>query len=133
MRAADAFCFDPQNRAAEPTAQLGGVVGRRPILYQRNRHAAQLFNVLRAADELFGEVGAVLKQVQSCRDYFWRGVEALQSSGVLGEPLQKILERAVAALEIGARDRGGQNGRALLQSLNHEGRAPAAAWGRLLW
>ena len=106
MRSADTLGIDPQNRAAEPAAQLSGVVRRRLVLDQWNGDARQFVHRFRPADQVFRKVRTVLEQIQSRGRQFRLGIEALQARGILRQPLQKIFKGAIAAMEIGASDGG---------------------------
>ena len=93
MRPADALGFNPQNRPPEPAAQLGGVVRRRLVLDQWNGNARQLVHRFRPADQIFGEVRAVLEQIQGRGRQFRLGIETLQARGIVATGVPENIRR----------------------------------------
>src|SRR5207249_8641821 len=77
-----------------------------------------------------GEVGAVLEKIERARGERWVGVESLQSDGIRGEPLEKMLEGAIAAAQLGAIERCREAGCALFQGADHIARLASASLRR---
>ena len=99
---AHAGCLNTHHLAAIPAAQFAGAGGRRGC---DGRSSGDFVDKLRSANELFGEIGAVFKQIEDLSAQLRIGIQAVQPGGIPGKALQKMLERFEAALQFGFGER----------------------------
>ncbi len=103
---AHACGLDTKHLATEIAAQVGDIVEvRRLSMLRRARQLAEFFNQLRNSDQLFGEIRAVLKDIEREARHLGIGIEQRQETRIRHHLFEKMLEGSGTAPELHSRDR----------------------------
>jgi hypothetical protein len=111
-RTQEAIALDAQHLPAVEAPQQGAIVQRAALQLE---WLAQLQQHLRLAQQLIGEVWAVLEHVQHVRRQLAVGVQLAQQIGTGHGLLQKMFEAHAPAVQAGCGDRLGKLRRAVVQ------------------
>ena len=120
--AQNALALDAQHGAVEGAAHLAGVLRGFGVAHGRfaGRRGVQLEHQLRMADQLVGEILAVLKQIDHRFHQRRIVVQARQQLRIGKDVLEEMLEAFAAAAQSGARHDGGHARSALIEEAGQD-------------